>query len=145
LRFLTQQGQDRGADISAPGAMRSLRAFAEGAASATPVHRAGLGAAAAAAAWFALAIVGHGFAVCWHTQDPLVAVAPAAAGSAFGAFPAVTALPVWSGFFVVLVVLMVLVLMVLVMHEVMLWWLGAHGATPFLLIVTWTLSSTSLR
>jgi cellobiose-specific phosphotransferase system component IIC len=49
------------------------------------------------------------------------------AGSAFGAFPTITALPVQSGSFVVLGVLMVLV------HEVMLWWLGAHGATPFLL------------
>ena len=48
------------------------------------------------------------------------------AGSAFGAFPTITALPVQSGSFVVLGVLMVLV------HEVMLWWLGAHGATPFL-------------
>jgi hypothetical protein len=47
-------------------------------------------------------------------------------GSAFGAFPTITALPVRSGSFVVLVVLVVLV------HEVMLWWLGAHGATPFL-------------
>jgi predicted DCC family thiol-disulfide oxidoreductase YuxK len=35
-------------------------------------------------------------------------------------------LPVRTGVFVVLVVLVVLV------HEVMLWWLGAHGATPFL-------------
>ena len=48
------------------------------------------------------------------------------AESAFGAFPTITALPVRSGSFVVLVVLVVLV------HEVMLWWLGAHGATPFL-------------
>jgi hypothetical protein len=53
-------------------------------------------------------------------------VAPTLAGSAFGAFPASTALPVRTGVFVVLVVLVVLV------HEVMLWWLGAHGATPFL-------------
>jgi hypothetical protein len=111
------------------------------------VHGAGLGAATAAAAWFALAIVGRGFAVCWHAQDPFVAVAPRtgfglSAASTFGAFPAVTALPVRSGVFVVLVMLVVLVVLV---HEVMLWWLGAHGATPFLLIVTWTLSSTSLR
>jgi hypothetical protein len=39
----------------------------------------------------------------------------------------------------------VLVVLVMLVHEVMLLWLGAHGATPFLLIVTWTLSSTSLR
>jgi len=127
-----------------------LRPFAERAASAAIVHGPCLGAATAAPTWFALAIVGYGFAVCWHAHIPFVAAAPATAfgqpaGSALGAFPAVTAVPVRSGFFVVLVVLMVLVLMVLVMHEVMLWWLGAHSATPFLLIVTWTLSSTSLR
>jgi hypothetical protein len=50
-------------------------------------------------------------------------------GSTFGAFPTITALPVRSGSFVVLAVLVVLVVLV---HEVMLWWLGAHGATPFL-------------
>ena len=108
LPFLAQQGQDRGADIAATGAVRSLRAFAERAAAAAAVHGPGLGAAAAAATWFALAVVGQGFAVCWHAQVPFVAVAPRTgfglpAASAFGAFPAVTALAVRSGFFVVLV------------------------------------------
>ncbi len=57
-------------------------------------------------------------------------MASASAASAIGPFPAVLAVAVRSG--VAGPVVFVLVVFVLVVHEVVLWWLGAHGATPFL-------------
>ncbi len=52
-------------------------------------------------------------------------MASASAASAIGPFPAVLAVAVRSG-------VAGPVVFVLVVHEVVLWWLGAHGATPFL-------------